>query len=230
MGWEVPKVHNPTTEKLDGKNKMRQNWEDKTFKECYEIAEGWTTHHTDSMEEIHKTLQDLESPHCPICQAKIIKEEGKPTECENPECDWCGVESMKADVKGKKRAVFKYVTKYKMDARFLTDLQRHSFQFDTIKELVVAYKKMFTIDGVKIVNKKNRFLNPGASGYADILLNVQLEQTSKTGEVSQYICEVQLHLKEILKIKNETIHTAYERLRIFKDIESVFMDKLYYLR
>ncbi|MCG9697740.1 RelA/SpoT domain-containing protein [Shewanella sp. Isolate11] len=107
-------------------------------------------------------------------------------------------------IKSAQRAKQKVVNKFNGDASQLTDLARASIVTDNIYSLMTAFETLK--DKGVIVQVKNRFAEPKASGYRDLNLLVKLPQT-------QMIAEVQLHLKSIAEIKSGAEHQVYEMVQ-----------------
>ncbi len=108
------------------------------------------------------------------------------------------------EVKGRQRAEWKVQNKLDGDVSLLTDLARASIVADNIHNLMVAFE-MLNERGI-ILQVKNRFAIPKASGYRDLNLLVKLPQT-------QMIAEVQLHLQKIAEIKSGDEHQVYEMVQ-----------------
>merc|ERR1711964_159570 len=112
------------------------------------------------------------------------------------------VDAKYAPPKKEGRSVYKYIYKYNMDARCLTDVLRHSFVFENMKDLVTGLTTIKKICGDEFVAKafkledkipqeqnstvackltllriKNRFHEESITGYRDINLNVLMEWT-----------------------------------------------------
>lgn len=89
------------------------------------------------------------------------------------------------------------------DASQLTDIARASIAFNDLPSLYQTLD--YLADHSDIVCIKDRFLNPYASGYRDILLKVR----AKNG----HVVELQLHLEGIIDVKNGPGHKLYEAQR-----------------
>ncbi|NMH66410.1 RelA/SpoT domain-containing protein [Shewanella salipaludis] len=107
-------------------------------------------------------------------------------------------------IKSYRRAHQKVQLKFAGDAGKITDLSRASLIADTIHDLMSAYKALN--QRMQIVQLKNRFAAPKASGYRDLNLLVKLPR-------SGMIAEVQLHLRDIAAIKNGAEHRVYEQVQ-----------------
>jgi len=125
-----------------------------------------------------------------------------------------------APVKGIPRVIQKFFYKYGQDATKIVDIVRCSFVFDTVKQLycgldmairhfVAANKKknpkLTVTDCVWI---KDRFKNPVANGYRDIILMTRVPGT-------QLWAEAQFHLKQVISYKDTHMHKCYEIMRHF---------------
>jgi len=158
------------------------------------------------------------------------------------------VDAKYAPPKKEGRSVYKYIYKYNMDARCLTDVLRHSFVFENMKDLVTGLTTIkeicgdeFVAQAFKLEDKipqeqnstvackltllriKNRFHEESITGYRDINLNVLMEWTQPKTETSakkktkKVICEIQLHIKKILEVKDTKAHATYAKMRLLND-------------
>ncbi|WP_394230615.1 RelA/SpoT domain-containing protein [Shewanella colwelliana] len=107
-------------------------------------------------------------------------------------------------IKSYERAAQKVATKFDGDASRITDLARATIVADDIHSVMMAFESLS--EQAKIVQVKNRFAAPKASGYRDLNLLVQLPKT-------HMIAEVQLHLKAIAEIKSGDEHLVYEAVQ-----------------
>jgi hypothetical protein len=106
-------------------------------------------------------------------------------------------------LKGRPRALEKVETEYKGDASRLTDLARSSVEY---KKLDDVYKGLELLKSkYEIVTIKDRFATPTKAGYRDILLTVRMS--------NGHVCEVQLHLEQVLAVKSGKGHELYEIIR-----------------
>ena len=108
-------------------------------------------------------------------------------------------------VKGIERSQEKIDADYGGDCTRIVDMVRASGVFSTPSEMTKALRLMS--DGsascpLRIMRVKDRFGTP-QDGYRDIILNVTLAGSSG------HVAELQLHIKEILAIK-EISHVSYE--------------------
>ena len=102
------------------------------------------------------------------------------------------------------RALQKVNNKFDGDARLITDLARGSIVANDVDSLMASYQMLH--ENSEIIQIKNRFANPKASGYRDLNVLVKLPQ-------SQMIVEVQLHLQTIAAIKSGQDHLDYEQIQ-----------------
>ena len=109
-----------------------------------------------------------------------------------------------AGVKSSERAKEKIAHKLDGQTERITDLARATIVADDIDSLMSAYEVLSR--ETTIVQVKNRFKSPKASGYRDLNLLVQLPKT-------KLIAEVQVHLKAIADVKNGPEHDIYERIQ-----------------
>ncbi|MFN7365339.1 MAG: hypothetical protein ACK5TR_05290 [Alphaproteobacteria bacterium] len=107
-------------------------------------------------------------------------------------------------LKGAARAKEKVKADYGGDWSRLTDVVRASISFDTLDTLKKGVD-YFKESGLKIVLVKDRFSNPLAVGYRDILMLFEDPENGVIGEI-------QFHLCHIIKIKDDE-HKAYEVVR-----------------
>jgi hypothetical protein len=119
-----------------------------------------------------------------------------------------GSPSFPPGLKGEERAREKTANDYGGDFSKLTDLSRSSIEYKTLPELYNGLKQIS--QEFKITKMKDRFKNPTPSGYRDILLNAQLS--------NGHICELQLHLSQILEVKKGEGHKIYEETRAIENI------------
>ena len=78
--------------------------------------------------------------------------------------------------------------------------------FHSLELLDAAVLSLSRPDGpIQVVRVKERFTLPLPSGYRDILLNVKIKG-------SDFVAELQLHLKDIIAHKKET-HKIYDLMR-----------------
>lgn len=108
------------------------------------------------------------------------------------------------EVKSYPRAAAKVANKFNGDARKITDLARASVVTDSIESLMQAYTVLS--ERTQVVQQKNRFAEPKASGYRDLNMLVRLPK-------SGMIAEVQLHLHDIAEIKSGPEHQVYQQVQ-----------------
>ncbi|MCL1116823.1 MULTISPECIES: RelA/SpoT domain-containing protein [Pseudomonadati] len=102
------------------------------------------------------------------------------------------------------RALQKVDNKFNGDARLITDIARGSIVANNVENLMASYQMLH--ENSEIVQIKNRFANPKASGYRDLNVLIKLPQ-------SQMIVEVQLHLQTIAAIKSGQDHQDYQQIQ-----------------
>lgn len=107
-------------------------------------------------------------------------------------------------MKSTQRAVTKISTELEGHVERLTDVLRGSMICRDIPHLITTYD--FIAQHAALLEVKNRFDVPAASGYRDIKLLVRLNH-------SGLIAEIQLHLAEIAAIKNGEEHDIYEKIQ-----------------
>ncbi|MBR9728506.1 GTP pyrophosphokinase [Shewanella intestini] len=106
--------------------------------------------------------------------------------------------------KDKQRAQIKIDTKFAGQADQLTDLVRASIVADDVSSLISAYEAL--TKQADVVQLKNRFAQPKASGYRDLNALVRLPH-------SGMIVEVQFHLNNIADIKSGPEHDTYVQIQ-----------------
>jgi hypothetical protein len=105
-------------------------------------------------------------------------------------------------LKGKERSRQR-IADFGGDASQLTDIARGSIAFDSVDRL---YSSLAFLDRkTEIVAIKDRFVNPTAGGYRDVLLKLRMS--------NGHVVELQLHLKGIIAVKNGEGHRLYEAQR-----------------
>lgn len=115
-----------------------------------------------------------------------------------------------APIKGERRIVEKALTHYLGDVSLLHDLVRGSVAVDhpddvrVVAERTVAMLRQRNIEIVKI---DDHFTNTSAGGYRDFQINFRLPRTRIIGEL-------QLHVKDLLVVKQRVGHGVYERARL----------------
>lgn len=106
-------------------------------------------------------------------------------------------------LKSRARVVEKAATKYGGDFSAITDFSRASLQFDRLEDVYGALGQLES-RGMKVVRINDRFAQPTPEGYRDIILGVKMP--------NGHVAELQLHLRGILTVKEET-HALYEAQR-----------------
>jgi hypothetical protein len=93
-------------------------------------------------------------------------------------------------LKGKQRAQEKIVVELGGDASGLMDIARSSIEYPTVDAVYQALQFLI-MHGYDVVRMKDRAIDPLASGFWDIHLNLRTS--------NHHIIELQLHLREILR-------------------------------
>jgi hypothetical protein len=115
----------------------------------------------------------------------------------------CGGRAMiPSSLKGRQRAMEKIDADYGGDASRLTDLARATIVFDRADQVVSASRLLR--ERCKVLRMKDRFQQP-ADGYRDMLFNVEMP--------NGHVCELQLHLDAIQRVKSGAGHKLYEQIR-----------------
>ncbi len=99
---------------------------------------------------------------------------------------------------------------YDGDWSKMRDISRATLKTPTFQQIYEAYKALQQEAWVEIVQVKNKYLTPNFMGYRDI--NMNLRVTLSDG--SRHICELQMHLEQVLEIKNTVNHRCYEEVRV----------------
>ncbi|ATF09731.1 nucleotidyltransferase family protein [Candidatus Enterovibrio altilux] len=110
-------------------------------------------------------------------------------------------------LKEKTRAEEKIVGELAGDASKLTDIARITVEVDSVEGLIRVYTELTAAARTQEVI--NRFQLPKPSGYRDLKVLLMLPE-------SQFIVEVQLHLKGIFEIKNGQEHNIYREIQIIE--------------
>ena len=138
-----------------------------------------------------------------VLGAKVVrgdKGEKSPDALDNP-----GVVIMIGPLKTRKRSEEKIKADKDMSWKDIGDLVRSSIAVDSADQIPHVMKKLRD-SGLKLARRpKDRFEKPAPGNYRDILMNV----TYPNGHVG----ELQLHLKPLLKAKNEEGHKIYDKIR-----------------
>ncbi|CAJ1966464.1 unnamed protein product [Cylindrotheca closterium] len=95
---------------------------------------------------------------------------------------------------------------------WLYDIVRCSIEFNSVDQITRFLDLMKADDSIYIVKSKNRFAQPGLSGYRDLLFHIQIS----TLHGFKHICEIQIHHKEMKKLDKELLsHFYYEFFRSY---------------
>lgn len=114
--------------------------------------------------------------------------------------DKLGAQLKLAKIKGGDRLLEKHVRENGSNPAEMKDLVRGSVivkSLDDVRGALAAIGQDFTI-----ARKKDRFANPTASGYSDMLINVKLP--------GGILGEVQIHIPEMMATKKELGHALYD--------------------
>ncbi len=111
-----------------------------------------------------------------------------------------------APLKNQNTAVGKSEGEYGGDHSRLVDICRASIIYNSYKDLMEGLGK--SKDMLNLVREKDRFAKPTPAGYRDILLNVKLS--------NGHIAELQLHLQQIMDVKDVDGHRLYEEIRLLE--------------
>lgn len=115
-----------------------------------------------------------------------------------------------APMKGERRIVEKALTHYLGDVSMVQDLVRGSVAVDHPDDVRVVADRtlaMLRQRHIEIVEIEDHFSNTGAGGYRDFQINFRLPRTRIIGEL-------QLHVKDLLVVKQRVGHGVYERARL----------------
>ncbi len=107
-------------------------------------------------------------------------------------------------LKGRKRAREKIEVELGGDASALRDISRSSIEYDDVDQVYQALEFILH-QGYEVVRVKDRALEPLASGFWDIHLNLCMP--------NGHIAELQLHLKEIRQYSILKGHDLYVQIR-----------------
>ncbi|QYK02274.1 RelA/SpoT domain-containing protein [Shewanella psychrotolerans] len=184
----------------DSQAEIKESRSNFAFKQSFsKNLDGLIAISTTSSSTVRQTSSDIDRLYC---QANAAQIELSQLLASLNGAEYC--ELVLPAIKSYQRAAQKVATKFGGDASQITDLARASLVADDIYSLMIAYEDLS--QKAKIVQVKNRFAVPKASGYRDLNLLVKLPQT-------QMIVEVQLHLKAISEIKNGEEHQVYETVQ-----------------
>jgi len=111
-------------------------------------------------------------------------------------------DALTTPLKSKKRTIEKAIVNYDGNIPKVSDVLRGSIisrVYGRIDEIVSDIKKNFDV-----IRIKNRFEKPKKDEYRDLLINVKLDNI---------VAEIQVHVRELLNVKNYISHLFYEILR-----------------
>lgn len=117
---------------------------------------------------------------------------------------------MVAPMKGERRIVEKALTHHLGDVSLVQDLVRGSVAVDHPDDVRIVADRTLAIlrrRSIEIVEIEDHFTNIGAGGYRDFQINFRLPRTRIIGEL-------QLHVKDLLVVKQRVGHGVYERARL----------------
>jgi hypothetical protein len=107
-------------------------------------------------------------------------------------------------LKGKKRAREKIAAELGGDASGLMDIARSSIEYPTVDAVYQALQFLI-LHGYDVVRMKDRAIDPLATGFWDIHLNLRTS--------NNHIIELQLHLRDIRRYSMGEGHKKYEQVR-----------------
>lgn len=132
-----------------------------------------------------------------------------------------------APLKGKDRAQEKARDDYSQrtpdpGVSWLFDIVRGSILFSSADQMIAALQVLQDHPSIHIVKAKNRFKNPGLSGYRDFNVHVRIQVPKPEQDDSDvvpyfhHICEIQMH-HQALKILDKLLdsHQHYEYFRSY---------------
>jgi len=114
-----------------------------------------------------------------------------------------------APMKGERRIVEKALA-HEGDVSMVQDLVRGSVALDHPADVQAVADRAVAIlrqRHIEVVEVENHFTNTGAGGYRDFQINFRLPRTRVIGEL-------QLHVKDLLVVKERVGHGVYERARL----------------
>lgn len=120
-----------------------------------------------------------------------------------------GIPGWRTEPKSRERVLDKLEGEYEYDASQLKDLAGAKVQFDSLDAVYQALGRLAADPEVLILHIKDRFLDPQASGYRDLLLNLRMS--------NGHVAELRLHLASLDGVA-EWEHALYE---IRRDLEAV---------
>lgn len=110
---------------------------------------------------------------------------------------------MPYDLKALERSEEKVADDYDGNWALLFDLVRASVICKTLQDLAAIWAKLSNHEDCEIRKVKNRIRDPLFSGYRDVLLICQISLCG----MGSHLCEVQLHLEEIIVLKKNSHHS-----------------------
>lgn len=116
-------------------------------------------------------------------------------------------EPMLAPLKGRKRGVQKALLDYNGRVTRMGDIIRASIVANTIQEVDAIAEEIHQRFTIKKFS--NRFSPPLPSGYSDMLFQVEIEPG--------IVAELQVHIPEMIRAKEEAGHFVYEKYRVIED-------------
>ncbi|MEU7170043.1 toxin glutamine deamidase domain-containing protein [Micromonospora tulbaghiae] len=120
-----------------------------------------------------------------------------------------GTPGWRTEPKSRERVLDKLEGEYEYDASQLKDLAGAKVQFDSLDAVYQALGRLAADPEVLILHIKDRFLDPQASGYRDLLLNLRMS--------NGHVAELRLHLASLDGVA-EWEHALYE---VRRDLEAV---------
>ena len=113
-------------------------------------------------------------------------------------------------IKALESAIRKVRDSYNGDWSKMRDISRFSFKTTTFSQIYEAYETLRNESWVEIVQVKNKYQTPNFMGYRDINMNLRIT----LADGSKHLCELQMHLEQVLEIKNTVNHRCYEEVRL----------------
>jgi len=115
-------------------------------------------------------------------------------------------------LKDRERAGKKAHDKYGGNPALLFDLARGTVVCSTTAEAIAVLDAVRADPRlVAVVKWKNRFENPTANGFSDFLLQLLLRFEDEEGNAVQHICELQVHMHDIITYKEASGYYKYLR-------------------
>eukprot|EP00397_Hematodinium_sp_SG-2012_P005795 GEMP01005819.1.p1 GENE.GEMP01005819.1~~GEMP01005819.1.p1 ORF type:complete len:1000 (+),score=174.66 GEMP01005819.1:23-3022(+) len=119
-----------------------------------------------------------------------------------------------AQLKSESRTDEKVMDDYHGDYSKVNDMVRGSILCKDVDQLKTTWDNLQKISGIKVVRLKNRFRDALFTGYRDMLILISIDVIDPRGNTRGHVCEMQLHLEEILTRKEES-HDVYEYFRTY---------------